>query len=164
MLTRLEQAQDKWGGSHSAIDNWLNERQELLVLYCQLANTSTTEGQEKALPQEKDILLFCQVMMDYISAGHFEVYEQIVKACKVNGNDSRALATNLYPKIDCTTDTALTFNDKYADKDSKENAGKSIEEVFESFDIDLSKIGQALEERFALEDSLIETLYNNHKS
>ncbi|NQZ05872.1 MAG: sigma D regulator [Algicola sp.] len=162
MLTRLEQAQDKWGGSHSAIDNWLNERQELLVRYCQLAGTSQFDQQEKALPNEKDILLFCQVMMDYISAGHFEVYEQIVKACKVNGNDSHSLATTLYPKIDCTTDTALTFNDRYADKNSAENAGKSAEEVFASFDTDLSHVGQALEERFGFEDELIETLYKNH--
>jgi regulator of sigma D len=162
MLTRLEQAQSKWGGSHSAIDNWLNERQELLVRYCHLAGTSSFEAEDKALPQEKDILLFCQVMMDYISAGHFEVYEQIVKACKVNGNGSHELATNLYPKIDSTTDTALTFNDKYADKNSDENAHKSIDEFFASFDVDLSQIGQALEVRFGLEDELIETLYENH--
>ena len=29
MLTRLEKAQQKWGGSHSVIDKWLTERQEL---------------------------------------------------------------------------------------------------------------------------------------
>lgn len=162
MLTRLEEAQNKWGGSHTAIDNWLNERQELLVRYCQLAGTNNKDKQDnKTLPDRKDILLFCQVMMDYISAGHFEVYEQIVKACKVNGNSSHQLATSLYPRIDNTTDVALTFNDKYADGEEHTD-DNGIEEFYASFDIDLSQIGQALEERFGLEDELIETLYNNH--
>lgn len=162
MLTRLEQAQSKWGGSHSAIDNWLNERQDLLVHYCKLVGTEKNGQNEKALPNHQDIVLFCQVMMDYISAGHFEVYEQIVKACKVNGSKSHALAVSLYPKIDSTTDTALCFNDKYADLDSEENKGKTPDEIFVEFDADLSIVGQALEERFGLEDELIETLYDKH--
>lgn len=161
MLSRLEEAQSKWGGSHSAIDNWLNERQELLVRYCQLAGASPSDKNGNALPNEKDILLFCQVMMDYISAGHFEVYEQIVKACKVNGNNSSELATNLYPRIDITTDTALTFNDKYAER-TGEFKDLSTEDLFADFDLDLSSVGQALEERFGLEDELIETLYSKH--
>ena len=157
MLTRLEQAQNKWGGSHSAIDNWLNERQELLVRYCQLAGTPPFERKDNSLPAEVDITLFCQVMMDYISAGHFEVYEQIVKACKINGAASHQLATDLYPRIDVTTDTALVFNDKYTD-----NEQANFEELFSSFDADLSKVGQAMEERFGLEDELIEALYLKH--
>ena len=35
MLTRVEKAQQKWGGSHTVIDKWLNERQELIVLLLQ---------------------------------------------------------------------------------------------------------------------------------
>lgn len=164
MLTRLEKAQNKWGGSHSAIDNWLNERQELLVRYCQLAGTSPFEQKDNALPVEADIILFCQVMMDYISAGHFEVYEHIVKACKVNGHNSHQLATKLYPQIDVTTDTALVFNDKYTDREETDENGNPInlEELFADFDADLSKIGQAMEKRFELEDELIEALYLNH--
>lgn len=162
MLTRLEQAQNKWGGSHSAIDSWLNERQELLVHYCKLVGTDRTDPKDNALPNHQEIVLFCQVMMDYISAGHFEVYEQIVKACKVNGSASQELAISLYPRIDSTTDTALSFNDKYADLDSEENKDKSPDEIFADFDMDLSQVGQALEERFGLEDELIETLYDKH--
>ncbi len=43
MLTRLEKAQQKWGGSHSVIDKWLTERQELLVLFCRIAGFSPYE-------------------------------------------------------------------------------------------------------------------------
>ncbi len=163
MLTQVEQAQSKWGGSHSAIDTWLNERQKLLVHYCKLVGTEkNSQKNENPLPNHDEIVLFCQVMMDYISAGHFEVYEQIVKACKVNGEQSKALATELYPRIDNTTDTALCFNDKYADLDSEENQGKSADEIFADFEEDLAMVGQALEERFGLEDELIDTLYNKH--
>jgi regulator of sigma D len=162
MLTRLEQAQTKWGGSHSAIDNWLNERQELLVRYCQLAGTPPFERKDNSLPEEMDITLFCQVMMDYISAGHFEVYEQIVKACKVNGSDSHQLATNLYPKIDLTTDSALVFNDKYAEPAERKANGNNADDFFSDFDTDLSQVGQAMENRFSLEDELIEALYLKH--
>lgn len=38
MYTRLESAQQKWGGSLTAIDNWLDERQRLIVRYCELAS------------------------------------------------------------------------------------------------------------------------------
>ncbi|WP_462169328.1 Rsd/AlgQ family anti-sigma factor [Pseudoalteromonas lipolytica] len=46
MLTRLEKAQQKWGGSHSVIDKWLTERQELLVLFCRIAGFSPYEKKE----------------------------------------------------------------------------------------------------------------------
>ncbi len=46
MLERLEQAQEQWGGSHSVIDNWLAERQELLVKYYHLAGCAPYDKKE----------------------------------------------------------------------------------------------------------------------
>ncbi len=37
MLTRLKQAKEEWGGTLSVIDNWLEDRQNLVILYCELA-------------------------------------------------------------------------------------------------------------------------------
>ena len=48
MLTRVENAQQKWGGSHTVIDKWLNERQRLIVLYCKLAGFSPSD--KKIMP------------------------------------------------------------------------------------------------------------------
>jgi regulator of sigma D len=48
MLTRLEKAQQKWGGSHTVIDKWLSERQELLVLYCRIAGFSPYDKKDHA--------------------------------------------------------------------------------------------------------------------
>ena len=160
MLTKLEaSAKEAWGGSHSAIDatGSMNARNYWFVT-ASLAGTGKTSNNGKtkriALPETGDITLFCQVMMDYISAGHFEVYEQIVKACKVNGQRFPSPChQRLYPRIDETTDTALTFNDKYADH--KTIAKKMPDQVTGRVSlpvsiIDLSQMGQALEERFGL--------------
>ncbi|MDN3652821.1 sigma D regulator [Thalassotalea ponticola] len=154
MLTRLEQAQQQWGGSHSAIDNWLGERQQVLINYCQLAGIPPYEKDKHSLPSQNEIQSFCQLLMDYLSAGHFEVYDQIVSQCEERGPESLALARKLYPQISASTDAALNFNDKYADIEAVD--------AVEGFDAELSSLGQMLEQRFELEDRLIETLYVKH--
>lgn len=154
MLTQLEKAQQKWGGVNTAIDDWLEERQELLVIYCKLAGMPPFERKDNALPNTTDIQQFCQLMMDYISAGHFEVYDQIASECKKHGTQSIEIAKSLHPRINLTTDVALAFNDKYAES--------NMDNIFESFDKDLSTLGQSLEERLELEDELIQNLYTKH--
>ncbi|OBP13285.1 anti-sigma factor [Rheinheimera sp. SA_1] len=156
MYTRLQSARQQWGGSSTAIDNWLEDRQQLIVSYCKLAALPPfdKQNQDNQLPAQEDILCFCQLLMDYLSAGHFEVYDQIVSQCEINGNDSKSLAEALYPKISASTDIALEFNDNYAEP--------SAENSFSTFDHDLSALGQALEDRFGLEDELIQTLFANH--
>lgn len=155
MLKSLEKAKQEWGGSHSAIDSWLQERQELLVIYCKLAGLPPYERSDQALPQKNEILEFCQILMDYLSAGHFEIYDDLVKACSEKGPKSLKLAQSLYPKIAASTDIALSFNDDYA------NANE--ESLLPKFDEDLSTLGQSLEQRFEFEDELIENLYTNHR-
>ncbi|MCF6437543.1 MULTISPECIES: Rsd/AlgQ family anti-sigma factor [Pseudoalteromonas] len=154
MLSRLEQAQEKWGGSHSVIDAWLAERQELLLQYCKIAGFSPYDKKDHALPDQLQIQSFCQILMDYLSAGHFEIYDNLVEACEEKGPDSAKLAQALYPRIADTTDVALDFNDKYAEN--------SQEQVLRDFDRDLSNLGEVLELRFELEDELIDNLYANH--
>ncbi|WP_462156666.1 sigma D regulator [Pseudoalteromonas sp. GB56] len=154
MLSQLEQAQEKWGGSHSVIDKWLADRQELLVQFCGLAGTPHNTKHDQALPEQASIQCFCQLLMDYLSAGHFEIYDDIVKQCESRGEDSLKLAQSLYPQISATTDIALDFNDSYAETKS--------DDLLENFDNDLSKLGEALSTRFELEDELIHNLYTNH--
>ncbi|MEO3680007.1 sigma D regulator [Rheinheimera fenheensis] len=154
MYTRVQTAQKKWGGSLTAIDNWLEERQQLIVSYCKLAALPPFDTKRTALPPQAAVQEFCQVLVDYLSAGHFEVYERIVSECAVNGTDSRKLADSLYPKIAVSTDLALNFNDQYAEHLSTRRSG--------AFDRELSALGQALEERFEYEDQLINTLYEKH--
>jgi regulator of sigma D len=154
MLTRLEQTQQKYGGANSVIDSWLTERQELLVKYCKLAGLPPFESEKNALPTVLDVNSFCQLLIDYLSAGHFEVYNDIVKQCQEHGPESAKLAETIYPQITATTDKLVDFNDKYS--------GIKDESALNSFDSDLSEVGQILEDRLELEDELIHTLYSKH--
>lgn len=154
MLNRLQQAQQKWGGSNKAIDAWLDERQDVLKQYCQLAGLPPYDEQDRLLPSNNSIQNFCQILMDYLSAGHFEVYDQIVARCQENGPESLALAKQVYPQLSQSTDIALAFNDKFADT-------KQVP-TLTGFDNDLSMLGESLEQRFELEDQLIEALYLKH--
>lgn len=134
----------------SAIENWLTERNELLVLYCKLSG----QRNQQQLPNSEEVNQFCDILVDYVSAGHFEVYEQIVNECETHGPDSIQLLDQLYPKISQTTDIVVKFNDKYADFCEKSQT--------ESLDSDLSVLGEAIAQRVELEDNLIETLKSKH--
>ncbi|MER2490366.1 sigma D regulator [Catenovulum sediminis] len=154
MLTELQKAQQKYGGASNAIDKWLEERRELLVRYCKLAGLPPFEADKSKLPGSQEIAEFCQVLVDYLSAGHFEVFDNIASQCKVSGGESLELAKRLWPKINDTTDIALSFDDKYAEIEESAN--------WDKFDSDLSNLGQALEDRFDYEDQLIHILYTKH--
>ncbi|AWB67117.1 sigma D regulator [Saccharobesus litoralis] len=154
MLSRLESTQAQYGGASKVIDSWLEERQEWLVRYCQLAGLPPFEKNAAALPNQTEVQAFCQVMMDYLSAGHFEIYDQIVSKCEVHGGESVELARSLTPKIAASTEIAVSFNDKYAEANGDDD--------YEPFDEDLSTLGQQMEERFEYEDKLIHTLYTKH--
>ena len=155
MLAQFEQSQQQWGGVNKTIDSWLQERQAVLVSYCELAGLPPFKQSEKSLPCTLNIKRFCQVLMDYISAGHFEIFDAIVAKCKINGQESADKAHKLYPKINSSTDFALQFNDNFAELESLETSN--------SFDQSLSLLGKHLEERFYFEDQLIANLYDNHR-
>lgn len=152
MLTNLERAEVQWGGSHSVIDKWLEERKDMLSKYCKLSGLPPFKKQ--TLPTPEQVRSFCNILVDYISAGHFEIYERIVQECETHGEDSLALARQLYPKISETTELFLEFNDKYSLAEGDES--------FENLDKHLSKLGEMLSHRIELEDKLIETLYEKH--
>ncbi|MCE2572746.1 sigma D regulator [Motilimonas eburnea] len=154
MLTKLERAKQEWGGTSHIIDNWLNDRQKVLVEYCEMAGLPPYAKEHQALPTLEQVQGFCQSLVDYMSTGHFEIYDQVVSECEKHGAESAKLAQELYPKISQTTDSALEFNDKYGDQLGDDAAT--------DFDSDLSKLGQIMEQRFELEDQLLATLHQKH--
>jgi regulator of sigma D len=135
---------------NTAVSKWLADRSELIVLYCKL----TGNRNQQTLPDSQQINQFCDILIDYVSAGHFEVYQEIVNACEVHGENSLALLHKHYPKISETTDIVVNFNDKYSKL--------SETEELESLDSDLSQLGEAIAKRVELEDDLIETLKVKH--
>jgi regulator of sigma D len=146
MYHKMTQAEEKWGGANNVIDSWLGARKQLLVQYCELAGLPPFEKSTNALPSYQKITSFCETLMDYVSAGHFEVYDQIAQ-------ETQQLFDNLYPQITATTDIALSFNDNFTN--INENQGLDI------FDKELSDLGQTLEQRFSMEDQLIENIHSS---
>jgi regulator of sigma D len=154
MLTKLEHAEQKWGGANKLVDQWLNHRRKLLIQYFKIAGFAPYTRPDKTLPPFQTVKNFCAQLVDYVSEGHFEVYDQVVTACEKFGESSRATAQALLPKISETTDMALDFNDKYTEADD--------EEVLYQLDKDLSKLAQSMETRFEFEDELLEILHSRH--
>ena len=154
MLTKLRQAKEEWGGTLSVIDSWLEDRQNLVVLYCELAGLPPYQQEIRCLPPQEKITQFCQMLLDYASTGHFEIYEQIIRQCKLNGENNLKIAQKLYSRITTTTDTALNFNDKYAESAS--------DKALLDFDKDLSELGQIMENRFEREDQLLKVVHLHH--
>ncbi|GGB17414.1 Rsd/AlgQ family anti-sigma factor [Agarivorans gilvus] len=151
MLRKVEQAQAKWGGASQVIDAWLSARKKLLIAYCELAGLPPYDKLDRSLPDASKISQFCEQLVDYVSTGHFEIYEQIVNECANDGDTTPG--ERLLPLITETTDIALSFNDSYAEVD------ENIE--LNSFDRDLSQLGQEMEERFEVEDELLDHLYQH---
>lgn len=147
MLENCQSAKERWGGVSGIIDRWLQERQDLLVRYCDLPKQ----------PQEHESAVkvqgLCQILVDYVSAGHFEVYDQLIKEGR-EFDDKEALleAGQLFTRIDKTTEYALDFNDKYLATDD-----------LTTITADLSKLGEVLASRFEAEDRMIEVLHISHK-
>lgn len=155
MLESCKTAQERWGGVHDLIDRWLSERKDLLVKFCSIDGLD--EFQSKPITISEKVQGFCEILVDYVSAGHFEIYEQLIREAQEFG-DKAALDTyqRLYPSIAANTQIALDFNDKYLTIEQiKANEG--------SLSLDLSSIGEALESRFGWEDELIEKLHEAHR-
>lgn len=155
MLSKIEQKQQIWGGSNKLIDHWLGSRKSLLVLYCQLAGLPPYERRSETLPNQLQIKEFCNLLVDYVSEGHFEVFDKISQDCQANGHESKQLIQDLLPRISASTDAALDFNDKYTQLPEQD-------EGWMQFDTELSTLGQGLEERFEFEDQLLEDLFLHH--
>jgi regulator of sigma D len=132
--------------SYELIAKLQNERQEVLSLYCNFAELrpfSANDAVKNLLTQ------FSQMLVDYVSLGHFGVYERVL-----SGNERRgrvlSVAKDIYPEFSATTDAAILFNDKY-DNVEKMN-------VFEDLEEDLSALGASLAKRSDLEDRLCEVM------
>lgn len=150
MLENCKTAKERWGGVNEIIDRWLEERQEMLVQYCALSGLNEELSD---IQRGEKLRSFCQILVDYVSAGHFEVYDQLIKEGR-EFDDAEALqeASKLYDIVDKTTEKLLDFNDKYLETDD-----------LTTLTLDLSQLGESLEVRFSAEDRLIAVLHTSHK-
>ncbi len=144
----------QWNTVDKMIARWLQERQELILLLC--AVNGLSEFTPRNTPLTVKLQAFCQVLMDYLSAGHFEMYEKLLREATVFGDNGEDILNKLYPRIQDSTDLAIQFNDRYDNADNCDEHPESLAQ-------DMSKLAEALEERFQIEDHLIEVLHSRHK-
>ncbi|WP_151671213.1 sigma D regulator [Nitrincola schmidtii] len=150
MLEKCRNARERWGGVSQIIDHWLEQRQQLISAFINLPDAEVGESLNAKIDN------FCSVLIDYISSGHFEVYEQLLNEGREFKDGSVEKAQMLLPLIQPTTDFALDFND------ACNGFSKPTLRELRDFSNQLSHLGESLEERFSIEDQLIEILHNAH--
>jgi regulator of sigma D len=132
--------------TRALIEGMLGEREQMLLL---LWKVSGRDSEEEEAADSKQLHEFTRVLVDYIAAGHFGLYERIIE-----GGERRVpvveKAKEIYPRIAETTDAAIDLNDKH----------EGVEGAFlaESLPTDISKLSEDLVERIELEDQLIDAM------
>lgn len=118
------------------------ERHQVWTLYCKVAELKPFS----CLSQTQSLLTqFSQLLIDYVSLGHFGIYERLL-----SGIESRATvldaAKTIYSDFSKTTEVVVAFNDKY------EQNGQDL--TVEKLEADLSFLGESLAKRIEFEDKL----------
>lgn len=146
-MEQTGQTQERRNRGHELtqrIQRMLKQRNHLLQLLLEIS-------QQDAPRSAAEFEEFLQILVDYIAAGYFNLYERISE-----GRERRRavadLAVKVYPRIEQTTKAALAFEEKY-------NPDKTAAD-FSALKADLSDLGEALSTRMEFEDQLIELLLN----
>lgn len=146
MKQQSNDTQERRAGSQELIQHMLKERNQLLSLLLQVSSDSSTDNVSLL---ETDLEEFIQVLVDYIAAGHFGLYDRISK-----GQERRKavsdLAIEIYPRIEQSTQIALAFDEKYNPENKNHDR--------DNFAADVSMLGEELTTRIELEDQLINLL------
>lgn len=124
------------------IEQWLDNRQHLIVLFTKLGSLRPFKPKEAIGPLLTE---FCENLVDYVSEGQFEVFEKIFEASGLEKNPSPSFEQKSLITLLRITMDALDFNDRYAQNSDYENLEK-----------DLSFLGERFAQRLEIEDNLIE--------
>ncbi len=146
MSSRHSGSKERRTKTQDLIDKLLKERQEMLVLFCQVAGL---EPYRRSASLDSLLQTFCQVLIDYTAFGHFEVFGRIS-----DGNERRTgvirVAEEIYPDFVQASEAAVAFNDKY---DLSDHALE-----LDYLPEDLSRLGEELAVRIELEDQLLASM------
>ena len=145
MLNQLESLTERVRGSNKLVDRWLHVRKHLLVAYYNLVGIKP--GKESFMRlNEKALDDFCQSLVDYLSDGHFNIYERIIR--EMEGTTPYLAASKLYPLLEANTQQIMDYYDSTLENEIDHDNYLEFQQA-------LSDLGEALEERFTLEDKLI---------
>lgn len=147
MLESCKNAQERWGGVHQMIDRWLAERREMLISYNRLSVSLKDKGQVSTDQLET----FREWLVDYLSAGHFEIYEQLL-------HEAEAFEDRAAIELLDTTLPALHDSTQALMQLESQLTPMALSQIRET----LSQLGELLAERFEQEDLLIKMLHAAH--
>lgn len=151
MLNQLKNLTERVGGSNELVDHWLHARKHLLVAYYNMVGIKPNKESHTAL-DEKALDTFCQSLVDYLSSGHFNIYNRIMGKLE-DANPSSGI-TQIYSKLEQNTQKIMVLYDSHL-----ENAIEA--DSWSEFQQALSQIGEFLEAHFSLEDKLITQVIDN---
>ena len=153
MLENCKSAQERWGGVHQLIDRWLEDRRDMLVAFMDIQEAC--DADPEAVSKEC-IDRFSEALMDYISAGHFEIYPQLrEEAVAFSDHEALAVADKLLERLEPSTHMALEFENDYS-------TPIRCQHYLYRLPAWLERLRKGLTERFALEDQLIGRLHAAH--
>ena len=150
MLDNCSDTTERWNAVEGLLQTWLRERRDILVRYTALAATLDKNADADML--QSSLRGLCQLLVDYVSVGHFEVFYELIREAEAFADGSGKLADDIIPRIGDTTEVILGFDEKYPLP-----AG-----AIADYTADLSLLGEILESRFELEDHLIAGMHKAH--
>lgn len=127
------------------VQHWLQDRQALMMTL----RDGLQAFEVSEWPQR--IQALCEALMDYVSAGHFEIYDELLAEAEQRGSRHLAAGLALYPRLQATTDVVLQFNDLHE--------GPAGPGGLERLPLELAELLPVLERRFEIEDRMIALLH-----
>ena len=155
MLTRSKRTKEGWLLVDDMVKRWMQQRVQLTQDFEGIVTPLQSEESDGSLSTR--INRFCQTLIDYVSAGHFEVYNELITEAKEFNDGSLGLGIDLCKAIEKSTDLAIEFNDKF-ETDRHDAA------LLAQLPKHLVDLGSVLNLRFELEDRLISAVHSCHRS
>ncbi len=137
MLERATHSLVTFSGHSKPLDRWLQHRQLLVSGYCYMI-TNTLSA---ALPPLSEIKYWCEELVDYLTAGHFQVFSELLENASLAEGDDAG-----YSHIVQTTNELLSL---------QESVFKLEKDQHQDREQLLSTLGEYLAKRLEYEDSFI---------
>jgi len=141
MLDQATQSLVKFSGHSQSLDRWLQHRQLLVSGYFHMI----TKAQATTLPKLSDVRYWCVELVDYLTAGHFQVFSELVPVADAPQKTTDDFDAK-YSSISSTTDVLLKMQETVFGLNEDNNV--ALQEM-------LSGLGETLAKRLEMEDLLI---------
>lgn len=146
MNKRAKSAHDARSTTRKLIDDMLRQRQQMLVLLWELTKLDLSRVDDTT----KDMIdEFLSVLVDYIAAGHFGLYQRITEGSERRGRVVET-AREVYGRIAATTESAVNFSERF-EKAETQALNTHLAQ-------DLSQLAEHITTRIELEDQLIDAM------